>query len=240
MQFTSAALLLSTWERVYGFSPARRSVALFGLARPDHPMSELVALPIGDRDRALLDLRERLFGSRINSVVACPLCGDKTELAFGVNDIRIPIVRTSDTTSMMVDVDQRQVAMRSLTCADLLAVEVEPSSLQRESLLRRCLSNPDGDELVPLNEPVQKLLVEKLAEADPQADIRIGVACGKCGHGWSAFFDIAGHLWAEIDAWAKRLITEIHALASAYGWAEQDIVAMSPWRRQLYMGMLRR
>lgn len=237
-QLASAALLLATWERVYGFSPARRSVALFSLARPDSAMSELVGLSVGERDRALLDLREGLFGPRLNCVVACPACSDKSELGFTIDEIRVPIADGTLSPSMTIEVDQLQLTIRSLTCADLLAVEAEPTFLQRESLMRRCLS--DGDRLAPLSAPAQKLLVEKLAEADPQADIRIGVTCGQCGHGWSAFFDIASHLWAEIDAWAKRLITEVHALASAYGWAERDIVAMSPWRRQLYMGMLRR
>ena len=40
-------------------------------------------------------------------------------------------------------------------------------------------------------------------------------------------------------AWAVRLLGEVHELASAYGWREHDVLALSPWRRQAYLQMVR-
>jgi hypothetical protein len=34
------------------------------------------------------------------------------------------------------------------------------------------------------------------------------------------------------------MLRDVHALATAYGWREADIVAMSPWRRQVYLDMV--
>ena len=53
-----------------------------------------------------------------------------------------------------------------------------------------------------------------------------------------ADFDIARFLWAETRRAAAHLLSEIHELASAYGWSEEAIAAMSAQRRSAYMEML--
>jgi hypothetical protein len=37
---------------------------------------------------------------------------------------------------------------------------------------------------------------------------------------------------------ARRLLIEVHSLASAYGWSETDILSMSEPRRALYLEMV--
>ena len=44
-------------------------------------------------------------------------------------------------------------------------------------------------------------------------------------------------LWTEIEAWAWRMLSDVHTLARAYGWGERDILALSPTRRQFYLEM---
>jgi hypothetical protein len=77
-----------------------------------------------------------------------------------------------------------------------------------------------------------------MAEADPQAEVRIALSCPGCSNQWSSVFDIVAFLWGEIEDWAQRLLLEVHALASAYGWSERDIVAMGPRRRRFYLEMV--
>ena len=50
--------------------------------------------------------------------------------------------------------------------------------------------------------------------------------------------DIAGFVWREVALAARRLLTEIHRLARAYGWSQQAIAAMSTPRRAAYLEML--
>jgi hypothetical protein len=45
-------------------------------------------------------------------------------------------------------------------------------------------------------------------------------------------------LWREIESMAGRLLRDVHALASAYGWHEKDILALSPVRRQFYLTLI--
>jgi hypothetical protein len=227
----------------------QRGLALLSLARPRQGIEELANWTIGERDAGLLDFRSSLFGTGIESVAACPECSEKLEVSFQISDIRL--VDAAATKAQTLRIDSHSATLRPLTSADLLAVERQPSArLRREALLARCVTVPDADpttesdsaELKPTkwSDEDQRAIADLLAGIDPQADIRISLDCSRCNHVWSSRFDINSHLWSEIDVWAQRLLAEVHALAFAYGWAERDILAMTPWRRQLYMGMLRR
>ena len=74
-----------------------------------------------------------------------------------------------------------------------------------------------------------------MGEADPQADIRLALTCSECSLEWEATFDIVTFLWTEVDGWARRTLFEVHLLASAYGWRESDILALSAPRRRFYL-----
>ena len=74
-----------------------------------------------------------------------------------------------------------------------------------------------------------------MAKADPQADVQFALTCPQCGHNWSSSLDVASYVWSEISARAIRLFNDVHALASAYGWRETDILSMSAARRQIYL-----
>ena len=63
-------------------------------------------------------------------------------------------------------------------------------------------------------------------------------AVRSAGRGGARTFDIGAFFWSEIDAWAGRILQQVHVLASAYGWSERDVLALSPVRRQLYLGMV--
>jgi hypothetical protein len=76
-----------------------------------------------------------------------------------------------------------------------------------------------------------------MAEADPQADVQLNLSCPQCAAAWSAPFDIEAFLWTEIAAWAGRTLQEVHGLARAYGWREQDILSLSATRRRIYLEM---
>jgi hypothetical protein len=82
------------------------------------------------------------------------------------------------------------------------------------------------------------MVEEWLAAADPQADIEMALHCPGCAATWRQGFDIVSFLWAEIDAWARRTLYDVHRLAAAYGWREGDILAMSAPRRQAYLDLV--
>jgi hypothetical protein len=106
-------------------------------------------------------------------------------------------------------------------------------------LLRRCVLDATRDgapaDAADLPDGVQARITEVCAEADPRADVRLDLPCPGCGHRTKALLDIAAALWAELDGWARGILLDVHLLASAYGWTEPDVLALSPLRRRYYL-----
>ena len=80
---------------------------------------------------------------------------------------------------------------------------------------------------------------ESLATADPMAETRVALTCPACDHAWNDSIDVASFIWAELEARARRLLWEVHSLASAYGWSESETLALSAARRAMYLEMVR-
>ncbi|HEX8293455.1 MAG TPA: hypothetical protein VF570_16965, partial [Pyrinomonadaceae bacterium] len=142
-----------------------------------------------------------------------------------------------------LEVGGHELEFRLPDSLDLLAVSAhEDVAGARWELFERCLSSAhSGGAAVPfeaLPPEVVDAVSEEMDRLDPQGNVRLSMACPRCGHGWQALFDICSYLRSELDAWARRLLWEVHLLASAYGWRESDTLALSPRRRLLYVQMV--
>ena len=81
-------------------------------------------------------------------------------------------------------------------------------------------------------------IASAMAAHDPDADVRIALECPACSCAWELHFDIVSYFWSELDDWAHRTLADVHALASAYGWTEHTVLALSPMRRRIYLDMV--
>jgi hypothetical protein len=231
---------LSAWEEGASQSSPARALLLLSRAWPERSYDEWAGVAIGERDAYLLRLREQAFGSRLETVTVCPKCGQRLELSFGTADIRV--AAPDPAASLHVETGGYRVLFRLPTTADLLAAAEAPSTDAHEALFRRCIESAEhrGGTVDPgaLPAEVKQAVIAGMAEADPQADLRVETTCAACSHTWPVAFDIVSYLWSEIEDWARRLVRDVHALASAYGWSERDIFALSPGRRRLYLEMV--
>ena len=231
--------LLNAWEQGLGQPLAERALALLVAACPETPREALARLSIGQRNARLLRLREWTFGSQLVGLVTCPDCGEQLELTFQTDDLKVaPEAEPEET--FMLHVDGNEVQFRLPDSLDLAAIEPHQDlALTRQLILERCLLKVQhGGEERPLDHlsaNAIEAIVQHMAKVDPQADVQLAVSCVRCSHKWQASFDISLFFWAEIHAWANRILDELHLLASAYGWGEKDILAMSPRRRQFYL-----
>src|SRR5216684_666035 len=108
------------------------------------------------------------------------------------------------------------------------------------SRLHSLAACPAGGEIAgeQLPETLLAAMAAQMDTCDPLAAMNISLDCAACGHQWTLLFDIVSFFWTEITAQAKRLLREVHTLASHYGWREADILVMSAVRRQLYLEMV--
>ncbi|MFI7407068.1 hypothetical protein ACIBU0_00075 [Streptomyces sp. NPDC049627] len=227
MSAVSAAELLDAWEAGWDRDPLRRGLTLLATARRTTPAA-VAEVPVARRDRALLDFRAALFGTVIDAVSRCPRCETEVEVVFDQRELTVAAGETRD--MVTVRDGHREVCVRMPTSADLAAVLDAGVPAPEEALVRRC---------APAGEPVPSaaLVAETWVAADPLVDPQVGVGCPGCGTSWEEPFDIVAYLWAELDAWGRRTLLEVHELARAYGWTEAQTLALSPWRRQCYLGM---
>jgi hypothetical protein len=250
MRALSASDLLGIWEHGRGKTPLEQALIILGFALPHVPVADLWQLPIGQRDACLLYLRELTFGAQLKGLANCPECGDRLELAFDARDLRgktTPVLDPETTKPVPAEsafrLDNYELTFRLPTSADLmpLALQTDADQAQR-GLLEACLTSlkKDGEPVVVDSLPAEVMnsIVEKMGQVDPLADLTLLVTCPVCGHPWRILFDIVSYFWGETQAWAERLMHEVHILASAYGWRETDILSMSAWRRQRYLEMI--
>lgn len=239
MRPLTALEMLGVWEAGQGRSLADRALLLLASACPESSWDTLAALPIGRRDATLLTLREWTFGSAVSSLVHCPACGDRLEVSFGIDDLRAP-ARSEPMLSLRAH--GYEIDVRLPTSVDLIDVEGMPDA--RRQLLRRCVRGARRrGRRRPFSQLPARVLdaVDRgLSEADSQASVRAELSCPTCAHRWQALFDIVSFFWEELGHWVRRTLRDVHVLASAYGWSEADVLALSPWRRQYYLQLVQR
>ncbi|WP_030601824.1 T4 family baseplate hub assembly chaperone [Streptomyces achromogenes] len=236
MADTGTAALLATWEAGLAEAPAGRALLLHGTARPDLDTTALPAVPLGEREGDLLALRRALFGERMQVRLDCRACGADMEFELDAGEFTRSLDRPARQVVRLTE-DGWDITFRLPAAADLTAVA--RATDPRTALLGRCLVSAvhDGaprtaDSLPP---PVQRRIAEAVEAADPGADITLNVGCPECGTTTRAELDIASYLWTELDAWARDTLLDVHLLATAYGWSEPEILALSPLRRRYYL-----
>ncbi|MEQ8967311.1 MAG: hypothetical protein RID91_15970 [Azospirillaceae bacterium] len=240
----NGADLLRLWESGAGRTPLARAVLLAAAATGDAAPWDL---PLPRRDRAILDLRRRLFGNRLPVDCACPACGARLETALDLSaldeatggDVASDEEEATVTVASDVGNAAGPIRLRLPTSADLFAALAGPGPAEaaRARLVAR-LAAPAGDGA--LSDAMLPACARALAEADPLIDPEIGFACPDCGADGRAPLDLPALVWAEIDNAARHLMHDIHDLARAYHWGEAAILALSPARRAAYLGMVRR
>lgn len=237
----SANAILSAWEVGERRDPVDRALLLLQLAQPEQPLSDLATLSVGERNAYVLQLREQLLGDTLRCRVQCPECGVVLEFTLNTDDIRSRQAAAQLRCEILAHGVRLQ--LRPPNSLDLAAVAQSPDTeTARHVVLRRCVARATrrGRALAvdALSAATVDAIAEALEELDPLAALPLRLACRDCGHNWSANLDIGAFVWQEASALARRLLREVHQLASAYGWCESDILAMSDSRRQVYLEML--
>jgi hypothetical protein len=225
--------LLALWESGQTRHPIDRALLLCAWARPDVPVDQLAHLPLGAVNEGLLRLRRSLYGPHLQAQVACEHCGQALEIGLSVDDL----LPASSGTVTQQEQPLDGFVFRLPDSADLASVAgLADAEVAANQLLERCcLQRPPGK---PLSADIRERTEAWLEASDPLADVQLQLSCEACGHVWPAALDPASWLWDEVQRSAHALLAQVHALARAYGWTESQVLALSPQRRRIYLGMV--
>ena len=233
--------LIDIWETGRPQHGVDRALTILRQADPTLTRHDLADLTGGERDRRLLDIREQTFGTTIKSTATCPQCNEKVEFVFDTANVRTPPSSAdTDKHGFKLDDEDYIITFRLLTSWDLAGIAACTDEVMAASLLlKRCVlgvnRNGISKDITEVPDRVIQKLQKTISESDPQAEILLDLKCPACEAHWQVLFDIAAFLWEEIATQAERLLDEVHTLAGVYGWAEKEILALSPVRRRYYI-----
>jgi len=205
-------------------------LALAFVGDPDCSVAEL--------DAAVLALHERRFGRRLEAVAACGACGEALEFALD-----LAALRPAGSGERGLAVAGYEIEFRLPSAADLAAAGREPDAAAARALLvERCVvgARRDGAPIPAAALPAAAVaaLADRMAQADPLGGSRIALECAACGERAEPTVDVVWFVGRELAAEAARIADEVHALASAYGWTEDEILRMPRPRRNRYLELV--
>lgn len=235
----SPDILLRLWEEAEPLDAVERAVALASLA------GAADTLALGVRDARLLELVGEVAGPALESVAACPACGEQVSIGLDVDELlalggagerdrnRMLVVRAGGHEVTARCLDSRDMASASAT-GDVHAAE--------RLLLERCVVRAEGPAgpvaATSLPPEVQEAVAEAVGAADPLAEVLVDLACPACGEAFTAEVDVAAHTWTVVRGRARSLLADVDALARAYGWTEPEVLALSETRRAAYLALV--
>ena len=226
---------LEVWQGGARLHALDRALLALRAAFPETSYESLADWPLGRRNQALAELRCACFGTQREGWVACPGCGEKLELQMDARELAAPGYAAAATPVVFKD-----AAFRLPTSRDLAAAAREPDARSGAMrLIEACRIKPADRAAVPAwsDEDIDAV-GEQMALADPSAETLLTLSCAACGNQWEESLDITDFLWAEVEGRARRLLFEVHTLATAYGWSESEILALSEIRRSSYLEMV--
>jgi len=235
-RLSDAALLLTVWEEAGAVpAPAVGAVLLYRAGVVDD-LPAALDLPLSTAGALLAGLHVAAFGSGVEAVTRCPTCAEDLEVCLPLDGLAA-LPSGPDRVVVPASGTEAALVVRCPTTRDLLAVAGagDPAT----TLLMRCVTGVDGE---PVDAralgPARRETVEAAAErlAGPAAAV-LTSRCPRCDGPVRADVDIASLLWQRVRSEAPAVLAEVAELASAYGWSERDVLAMSPARRGAYLAL---
>jgi hypothetical protein len=239
MRMFSSHHILQVWEQGEHLHRLDRDLLLLGAAS-GMPWAALAALVVGERDQRLLRLRQQVFGSHLEGMATCPKCSESLE--FNLDTQQLIAAEVPEVNDLVLERDGYRLGFRLPNSHDLAAVtQASSPDVGRQILLERCIeAQHEGQavEVQTLPEELLEAVETRMTEVDPSAETLLDFECPACHHAWNSALDIGGFLWHELRLEARRLLSEVHVLATAYGWSEQAILNLSESRRQAYLAQV--
>lgn len=186
-------------------------------------------LTASDRDRLLAAVYSMAFGDTIQSTLTCQSCDSPFELDFSLRQLTDSLGGDAGdwvTVGDRIFQTPEGARFRLPTGRDELAIAGLSEAEAEDALLERCVQDgwPGG----------AAAFQDELDRLAPLLDLELTAPCAECGHSHTVRFDIQSYLLGALLGEGHRLATEIHRLASAYGWGLEEILSLTrSERRQL-------
>jgi len=236
----SAREIVGAWEQGRRQHPIDRALTVLACADPAQGRGALASLSLGERDARLLAIQRDTFGAAMACFAECARCGERLEVELDAGAIAAGAEGTGEGT---LEVGELVLELRPLDSRDLAAAagcgtaEEAVKVLARRSVRSAARAGVavDAGEAADAN---QARIAARLPELDPRAEVLLDLRCPACGEAVASPLDVAAFVWSKLSAAARRILREVHTIASAYGWSEESILALGDARRLAYLELI--
>ena len=202
----------------------------------DGAVRDAGALPVGDVDAIVVELRRQALGDRVVARGDCGACGSPFDIRFSL---------------VSFEAHQRPRRPRNVTAAD------QPGSwsLRGSSVTFRIPTADDVLGAADADDPLAMLRERCIYGAASQRDVRRAEAvmarlaptlqaevngqCPNCAKTAALGVDARELCLADLRFLAGSVLENVHLLAWAYNWREADILALPSTRRTRYADWVR-
>lgn len=237
------ATLVAAWDAACDAPPWCRGAILLDALLPSADGVPAVDQPLGAVTRRFLDFAETWFGPTVGVVIACESCTERLELDVAIDDLRALGPADPSGSAVVLTVRSSEaLAVRPLTLTDLAVAASAPGAeAARVLLAARAVTASGAAAPSPesLTSEMVSAITDALDDADPLAAVSLALTCPSCGTTSEPTLDVGAWCWDMVDATVRRLLDEVHMLASAYGWSETAVLDLGPHRRAHYLGLVR-
>jgi len=197
-------------------------------------------IPAADLGAAALIIRRTWLGDVISTDARCPesACGERIDVTFGIGDyIRHHRPRRPRSLGETADVGWfalagTEVQFRIPTVGDVLAAQSDDAPT--DELFRRCVRTERSLRARAL----ARRLDRALSALAPSLNDLVGGGCPACGQQIELRFDPIGYTLADLRNTFAGIHYQTHAIAAAYGWPEDVILALPRRRRGSYASII--
>jgi len=227
--YPDAEALMALWDVLQGLGPRARLVRV---ATPWMQQGE--ARSLGAVQAGALRGYRAHFGDRIRCHDRCPNCA--ADLGLDISAAALLQAHEAAPASAGALLWENWRIRYRLPCVeDLQGLAADPEAARRQ-VLGACLQSVEGP-VDDLPTEVVERLEQRLEIEDPLAVAEMALECPDCLTRWLTGFDACATFLAQVDAWARRTLREVHQLAMRYGWSQRELLQMSPLRREAYLLM---
>ena len=166
-------------------------------------------------------------------------CAQPIEVELTLDEV-LSAAAEAPTEPFVVDVGTARYLLRRPTGADQLAW-LDTTCDSQEQAERAMVASliVEG----PTREPGPEALaaIEAcLDESDPLVRFTLTAVCPYCGVSGEHEARLVEAALRTLSLAQARLLADVHRLASAYGWTEDQVMRLSAWRRQAYLDLVAR
>lgn len=223
--------------------PTLVTAVLGTCSRQSQDLDTLWALSLAERVGALVRIvHEAIGGDNIVLLLRCSACSEALELEVPCKWLLEEAEHGHRESEAEITLGvSRTVRVRRPTGADQRKWQARMYADEEEAAdsIVHSLIVQTSDTQPELSDDDIQHIAEQMAAFDPLPALQIATVCPACETEVTVPVDLEAHLLARLRECQHALLAQIHLLAAAYGWHEEEVLAIPAHRRKEYLRFVR-